>query len=803
MFGATPSSTASGSAYGGRPKLSSSPLPSTYSDAVHEKHRLTHGGRGWKSWFAPVDVAIPIPGNARAGPRVRLCLPAPILQYLRRRPARRRGIISYIILGIVAILLVFSLGKRFATRNKSWPEIIAGPPPTLVYGRSDLRRIWLWEIASGHYPSTRPLPQQLNFPNLPYNPGISKPQEVLNAIPQGSTIGTGVSRTYYHANVTNPPYPPRPIPGSIIDLDKVQEYCSFTTKQYVRDCLEILRLGAGLNYGNNLRRAPTDKWQHVFTEQEDVDPNRRPTSIYEKPLHAEPDANAGLEFSRKANREPTFIFREPLSVTPHNLLSEGPCDPEHPHVFHIFWAGPFTDKPYIALLSFLFTQNVGLHEAPGTPPPANLCRPQMWIWINPGPAASVPNPRAVRDMYTALAGNPWSAPFLHPRFEEVIKFKLWNTTEQLDGIPEIKDEWRKLPSLFNAGGYVYNAPQEKTSSSESSSAAASSEEPTSTSETLPASLASEFSVLAAMETESANSSTSTGIPEEPKKKGGIYERLGSNSEGEYDRMSVILSDMARFVLTHRFGGVYLDADTIFLRDWEELWGWKGAFAYRWSRLEKYNTAVLKMHKNSALGSWLFRTALKNDFDFHPMTVSNYAKEAYMDELLQRLPDALFDPAWLNVESYQIDRPAFPYFTEFKNLFELPRETSAQPVALGFENFFRGAFSYHFHNFWWVPFDPARNWPDLGKRFIKAERAGRAAVEATKTPVAAPTPDPLQPGGSNPAAPVKQLPKTTDDWEDILEDDVRDLSWGTVLKRTFEAYIRGERPNMYGEYIVWS
>lgn len=37
---------------------------------------------------------------------------------------------------------------------------------------------------------------------------------------------------------------------------------------------------------------------------------------------------------------------------------------------------------------------------------------------------------------------------------------------------------------------------------------------------------------------------------------------------------------------------------------------------------------------------------------------------------------------------------------FKNLFELPRETSSQPVALGFDNFFRGAFSYHFHNFWY-------------------------------------------------------------------------------------------------------
>lgn len=39
-------------------------------------------------------------------------------------------------------------------------------------------------------------------------------------------------------------------------------------------------------------------------------------------------------------------------------------------------------------------------------------------------------------------------------------------------------------------------------------------------------------------------------------------------------------------------------------------------------------------------------------------------------------------------------------------------------------------------------------------------------------------------------------------EDTAEDDVRDLSWATVLKRMFEAYLRGERPNMYGEMLRW-
>lgn len=132
-----------------------------------------------------------------------------------------------------------------------------------------------------------------------------------------------------------------------------------------------------------------------------------------------------------------------------------------------------------------------------------------------------------------------------------------------------------------------------------------------------------------------------------KAKDELFERIGSTSSKGYDRLSVVLSDMARFVLTHRFGGVYLDADTILLRDWEELWGWHGSFAYRWSRLEVYNTAVLKMQRGSAIGNMLFKTAVANGLDFHPMTISRYTSDANVEGLLLRLPDALFDPAWLN------------------------------------------------------------------------------------------------------------------------------------------------------------
>lgn len=51
----------------------------------------------------------------------------------------------------------------------------------------------------------------------------------------------------------------------------------------------------------------------------------------------------------------------------------------------------------------------------------------------------------------------------------------------------------------------------------------------------------------------------------PASSDGIANRLGSKWEASYNRLSVILSDVARFIVTHRFGGVYIDADTL-LRD---------------------------------------------------------------------------------------------------------------------------------------------------------------------------------------------------------------------------------------------
>lgn len=109
-----------------------------------------------------------------------------------------------------------------------------------------------------------------------------------------------------------------------------------------------------------------------------------------------------------------------------------------------------------------------------------------------------------------------------------------------------------------------------------------------------------------------------------------------------------------------------------------------------------------------------------------------------------------------------------------------------------------------HNFWWIPVDPARNWPDLGSRFEWSERQGRAKVMNTRLQEAAATAAGTTTTGGikiPPPKPATVRPEQISLDQDSIDDDVVDLSWATVLKRTFESYVRGERPNMVRDLIM--
>ena len=109
---------------------------------------------------------------------------------------------------------------------------------------------------------------------------------------------------------------------------------------------------------------------------------------------------------------------------------------------------------------------------------------------------------------------------------------------------------------------------------------------------------------------------------------------------------------------------------------------------------------------------------------------------------------------------------------------------------------------------WKPFDPARNVPDLGPRFAAGEKKAyinlrrekiKAALLAKQTQLAAKA---GAGGGGGVGGDILEDDKIIDDEFREEGGDKTDLDWSTVIKRTFEAYVRGERPNMYGEWLVW-
>ncbi|WWC92301.1 uncharacterized protein L201_007255 [Kwoniella dendrophila CBS 6074] len=802
------------------------PLPSFFSsssstksnnDSLYNGNGLsssTHSSPSSRSHSRSSSLSGGSGGGGGRRKYIKLYLPIPTRLY-SRLPKLNSPIRILLFLVIALSLGLFLLGfKKTRKGGPTWSAPFVDPD-TRVITLDESAMIWEWEVLSGHYPSVQhppdhiPLSPSLHNPIVPASllPSPSTPTPLVAyqnrnspAQPKINLIGSGPDRNYlnvWDTRENQPGFAPRPAPGTILDLELVLEKCDFGNNKYVRDCLEFLRIGGGLDSNGRVRRGNyLSQYKQMYYE----------STTPEKRNDWTPRTTSLTTRSSDLSRSP-LTLQSPYPVSA-SFDSRSACDELHPRIFHMFWAGAFTDKPYMAVMSFLFTQNLGLDKPLDSTSDTvkGTCRPQFWVWINPGPAAAVPNPSAKREMYETLATNPWSAPFLHERFREVVKFKMWNTTEQLDGIDELRDHWRDM-QIFNSGGNVYKQQQQQKEQAVAAVLATQTEngENDENDELSPklGELLDEIKV----DEETTELPQTTKSANSNKKKDSVFEKVGSSSESDYDRLSVILSDMARFVLTYRFGGIYLDADTLFLRDWEELWNYRGQFAYRWSWHQKYNTAVLKLHKKSALATFLFKTALENGLDFHPMTVSRYLKDAGLDKLLFRVPDALFDPAWLNMERYQRERPPFPYFPEFSVFFSNDKFDTAGPQPLGFDGFFRGAFSYHFHNFWWLPFDPSRNWPDLGQRFIKGEKALKDAAKASTLQGQANIISDNDNNDNENGDERETIGKSIIQGESLVSsredmDDEIDLSWSTVLKRTFEGYLRAERPNAYGEWLEW-
>ncbi|CAG8646266.1 13557_t:CDS:1 [Funneliformis mosseae] len=191
--------------------------------------------------------------------------------------------------------------------------------------------------------------------------------------------------------------------------------------------------------------------------------------------------------------------------------------------------------------------------------------------------------------------------------------------------------------------------------------------------------------------------------------------------------SVAFSDLVRFVVLNRYGGMYMDGDVLFLRDMRPLYHSGLDFSYKWSFKTEYNTAVLRLHANGTTSRKIISQAMLNKMNFHPFQIKNYlmvnasissdsplAKSIYNSQLyMYSVP--LFDPLWLKNDNKQknILKPNLRGMDDVWDPNLIPNEfpeienlSSYSPLELrNADEFFRGAFAYHWHNNWSTDLNP--------------------------------------------------------------------------------------------------
>ena len=123
------------------------------------------------------------------------------------------------------------------------------------------------------------------------------------------------------------------------------------------------------------------------------------------------------------------------------------------------------------------------------------------------------------------------------------------------------------------------------------------------------------------------------------------------------------SDLFRVLTLLRYGGVYVDTDLLFLRDFGPILGHE--FLYQWgSNCVSANGAVMRMFSNSALANELLGLLLATpprplEFDWgRDMYVKITAKENFV-----LYPTCFFNPVWMIGKYHQFYQPSKPWHAQ--------------------------------------------------------------------------------------------------------------------------------------------
>jgi len=162
------------------------------------------------------------------------------------------------------------------------------------------------------------------------------------------------------------------------------------------------------------------------------------------------------------------------------------------------------------------------------------------------------------------------------------------------------------------------------------------------------------------------------------------------------------ANLFRLVTLYKHGGVYIDLDTMLLRDLRELRAqpfMTDEYSYRWSAHLPYgNNAVLRFNRGSENALKLLERAVEVG-TCTPQEILKFEGGEHIDLLI--LPCPFFDPLWPHFDGRsRLEDAPFDgwdgFFRRFGWRFRRRRDIDS------YRDFFPGAFAYHWHNQWQAP-----------------------------------------------------------------------------------------------------
>ncbi len=173
------------------------------------------------------------------------------------------------------------------------------------------------------------------------------------------------------------------------------------------------------------------------------------------------------------------------------------------------------------------------------------------------------------------------------------------------------------------------------------------------------------------------------------------------------------ADVFRCVILHKYGGLYVDMDSLFLRNLEPLFRLTGpaSFCPEWPGGYFANNAVLALRPYSDTSFSLIRKAVEYGTTFRPWQILQFHKDAVPNLLV--LPTAFFSPSW----GGSLPNAPIGEWDEFFMPAKSPRTI---------EQFFPGCFIYSWHGRWQADVHPD-SWMSAFRQHFNARLKEKSGI----------------------------------------------------------------------------